>query len=141
MGNVRKNLFWSELFPNINCSLCRILQQDTWLHLLLCCTELHIHKLHINRRNKAIQEIHKFLISNIESQCYILMNVGKTDAQPQENTVPHWLQKPQKVFYYWCLYWLLLVSFCYLYRRGSFLPCSRMLCNVVRSSIYCVGQG
>jgi ribonuclease HI len=38
MGNARKHLFWNELFPNINCSLCRIIQPDTWLHLLLCYT-------------------------------------------------------------------------------------------------------
>jgi hypothetical protein len=91
MGNARKHLFWNELFPNINCSLCRIIQPDTWLHLLLCYTEPHIYKLRINRHNKAVQEIRKFLISNTESRCYTLMNVGKTDDQPQENTVPHWL--------------------------------------------------
>jgi hypothetical protein len=91
MGNTRKHLFWNELFPNINCSLCQILQPNTWLHLLLCYTEPHIHKLCINRHNKPVQEICKFLISNTESRCYILMNAGKTDAQPQENTVPHWL--------------------------------------------------
>jgi hypothetical protein len=89
MGNARKHLFWNELFPNINCSLCRIIQHDTWLHLLLCCTEPYIHKLRINRHNKAVQEIRKFLISNTESRCYTLMNAGKTDNKPQENTVPH----------------------------------------------------
>jgi hypothetical protein len=57
----------------------------------MCYTKSHIHKLHINRHNKAVQEIRKFLISNIQSRCYILMNAGKTDEQPQENTVPHWL--------------------------------------------------
>jgi hypothetical protein len=91
MGNARKHLFWNELFSNINCSLCRIIQPGTWLHILLCCTKLHIHKLRINRHNKAVQEIQKFLISNTKSRCYILMNAGKTDEQPQENTVPHWL--------------------------------------------------
>jgi hypothetical protein len=91
MGNERKHLFWNELFPNINCSLCQIIQPDTWLYLLLCCTKPHIHKLRINRHNKAVQEIRKFLISNTESRCYILMNVGKTDERLQENTVPHWL--------------------------------------------------
>jgi hypothetical protein len=89
MGNARKHLFWSELFSNINCFLCRIIQPDTWLHLLLCCTEPHIHKPRINRHNKVVQEILKFLISNTESRCYILMNVGKTDVQTQENIVPH----------------------------------------------------
>jgi hypothetical protein len=91
MGNARKHLFWNELFPNINCSLCRIIQPDTWLHLLLCSTEPHIHKLRINRHNKEVQEICKFLISNTESRCYILMNAGKTNEQSQENTVPNWL--------------------------------------------------
>jgi hypothetical protein len=89
MGNARKHLFWNDLFPNINCSLCRIIQPETWLHLLLCCTEPHIHKLGINRHNKAVQEIRKFLISNTESQCYILLNVGKIDEETQENIVPH----------------------------------------------------
>jgi hypothetical protein len=91
MGNMRKYLFWNELFPNINFSLCRIIQPDTWLHILLYCTEPHIHKLRINRHNKAVQEIQKFLISNTKSRCYTLMNAGKTDEQPQENTIPHWL--------------------------------------------------
>jgi hypothetical protein len=91
MGNARKNLFENDLFPNINCSLCRIIQLDTWLHLLLCCTEPHIHKLCINQHNKAVQEIRKFLISNTKSRCYILINAGKIDEQTQENTVLHWL--------------------------------------------------
>ena len=91
MENARKHLFCSELFSNINCSLCRIIQPDTWLHLLLCCTKPHTHKLCINQYNKAIQEIRKFVISNTESRCYIVMNAGKTDAQTQENIVPHWL--------------------------------------------------
>jgi ribonuclease HI len=47
MGNARKHLFWNNLFPNINCLLCRMIQPDTWLHILLC-TEPHIHKLRIN---------------------------------------------------------------------------------------------
>jgi hypothetical protein len=29
MGNARKHLFWNELFPNINCSLCRMIQPYT----------------------------------------------------------------------------------------------------------------
>ena len=91
MGNARKHLFWNELFSNINCSLCCIIQPDTWLHLLLCCTEPHIYKLRINRHNKAIQEIRKFLISNTESQCYTLMNACKSNNKPQKNTVPQWL--------------------------------------------------
>jgi hypothetical protein len=79
------------LFPNINCSLCRMTQPDTWLHILLCCTEPHIHKLRINRHNKAVHEIRKLLISNTKARCFILVNVGKSDGQTQENTVPNWL--------------------------------------------------
>jgi hypothetical protein len=91
MGNARKYLFWNKLFPNINCSLCRMTQPYTWLHILLCCTEPHIYKLCINRHNKAVYEIHKLLISNTKSRCFILVNVGKFDGQTQENTVPNWL--------------------------------------------------
>jgi hypothetical protein len=91
MGNARKHLFWSELFPNINCSLYRMTQPDTWLHILLCCTKPHIHKLRINRHNKVVHEIRKLLISNTKAQCFILVNVGKSDGQTQENTVPNWL--------------------------------------------------
>jgi hypothetical protein len=91
MGNARKHLFWNELFPNMNCLLCRMIQLDTWLHILLCCTEPHIHKLHINSHNKAVHEIRKFIISNTKSRCCTLVNAGKFDGEPQENTVPNWL--------------------------------------------------
>jgi hypothetical protein len=91
MGNARKHLFWNELFPNINCSLCRMTQPNTWLYILLCCIEPHIQKLCINRHNKAIYEIHKLIISNTKSRCFILVNAGKFEGQPQENTVPNWL--------------------------------------------------
>jgi hypothetical protein len=91
MGNARKHLFWNELFPNINCSLCRMTQPDTWLHILLCCTEPHIHKLRINRHNKAVHEIRKLLISNIKSRCFILVNARKSNGQTQENTALNWL--------------------------------------------------
>jgi hypothetical protein len=91
MGNARKHLFWNKRYPNINCSLCRMIQPDTWLHILLCCTEPHIHKLRINRHNKAVHEIRKLLISNTKSRCFILVNAGKSDGQVQENTVPNWL--------------------------------------------------
>ena len=89
MGNARKHLFWSELFPNINYSLCRMTQPDTWLHILQCYTEPHIHKLRVNRHNKAVHEIQKLLISNTKARCFILINAGKSDGQTQENTVPN----------------------------------------------------
>jgi hypothetical protein len=91
IGNARKHLFWNELFPNINCSLCRMTQPNTWLHILLCCTEPHIHKLRINRHNKTVHEIRKLLISNTKSHYFTLVNAGKFEGQPQENTVPNWL--------------------------------------------------
>jgi hypothetical protein len=91
MGNARKHLFWSELHPNINCSVCRMTQPDTWLHILLCCTEPHIHKLRINTHNKAVQEVRKMLISNATSHCFIRVNAGKSDGHAHENTVPNWL--------------------------------------------------
>jgi hypothetical protein len=91
MGNARKHLFWNELYPNINCSLCRMIQPNAWLHILLCCIEPNIHKLHISRHNKAVQEIRKLLISNTKSQCFTLVNAGKSDGHTQENIVPNWL--------------------------------------------------
>jgi hypothetical protein len=91
MGNARKYLFWNELFPNINYLLCRMIQPDTWLRILLCCKEPHIYKLCINRHNKAVHEIQKLLISNTKSRCFTLVNAGKSDGQTQENTVPNWL--------------------------------------------------
>jgi hypothetical protein len=91
MGNARKHLFWSELHPNINCSVCRMTQPDTWLHILLCCTEPHIHKLRINKHNKAVHEVRKMLISNATSRCFIRVNAGKSDGQAHKNTVPNWL--------------------------------------------------
>jgi hypothetical protein len=91
MGNTRKHLFWNELFPNINCSLCRMIEPDTWLHILLCCKEPNIHKLHINKHNKAVHKIQKLLISNTKSRCFTLVNAGKSDGQTKENIVPNWL--------------------------------------------------
>jgi hypothetical protein len=81
MGNARKHLFWSEFFPNINCLLCRMIQPDTWLHILLCCKEPRIYKLCINKHNKAIHEIRKLLISNTKSQCFTLVNAENRMAK------------------------------------------------------------
>jgi hypothetical protein len=39
MGNARKQLFFGiERFPTITCPICNSLEADTWLHLLLKCT-------------------------------------------------------------------------------------------------------
>jgi hypothetical protein len=60
-----------------------MIQPDTWLHILLCCKEPHIHKLRINRHNKAVHEIWKLLISDTKSRCFTLVNAGKSDGQTQ----------------------------------------------------------
>jgi hypothetical protein len=91
MGNTRKYIFWSEQYPNVNCSLCHIIEPDTWRHILLCCTEPYIHKLRITRHNKVVQHIRKSLISNTKSRCFTPMNTGKFNGKPQENTLPNWL--------------------------------------------------
>jgi hypothetical protein len=50
MGNARKQLFFGlALFPSITCSICPSPDPDTWNHLLLSCTQQHIHTLHIQR--------------------------------------------------------------------------------------------
>jgi hypothetical protein len=91
MGNAQKHIFWSEQYSNENCSLCHIIEPNTWRHILLCYVEPHIYKLYINRHNKAVQDIRIFLISNTKSQCFILMNVGKFKDRPQKNTISNWL--------------------------------------------------
>jgi len=58
MGNARKQLFFGNIrFLNINCTLCTLNEVDTWKHVLLTCTEQHIHTLHINRHNKAVNAL------------------------------------------------------------------------------------
>jgi hypothetical protein len=59
-----------------------MIQPNTWLH---------IHTLHINRHNKAVHEIRKFLISNTKFRCFTLVNARKSNDQTQENTAPNWL--------------------------------------------------
>ena len=68
-----------------------MIQLDTWLHILLCSTKPHLHKLYINRHNKVVHKIRKFLISNTKIWCFTLVNAGKSDGQTQENIIPNWL--------------------------------------------------
>lgn len=89
MGNDHKPLFWPIEYSTLTCSLCQVTQVNMWLYLLLCCQELHIHKLITNRQNKAVHEIHKFLISSSKSKCIILMIAGKYNGNPLENIVPN----------------------------------------------------
>jgi hypothetical protein len=65
MGNARKQLFFGPaLFPSITCPICPSPDPDTWKHLLLSCTQQHIHTLCIQRHNKAVWELHKLLVSS-----------------------------------------------------------------------------
>ena len=92
MGNARKQLFFGrERFPSITCSICNSQDADTWLHVLLKCNHHHIHAIRVKRHNKAVWELRKLILSSEKSRCYILMNAGTFNANPQENTVPPWL--------------------------------------------------
>jgi hypothetical protein len=75
MGNARKQLvFGPTLFPHITCSICHSPEPDTWKHVLLSCTQQHIHALRIKRHNKAVWESCKLLLSYPNTRYYILMN-------------------------------------------------------------------
>lgn len=92
MDNARKQLFLGiQRFPSIAYPICNSLDADTWLHVLLKCNQHHIHALRIKRHNKAVHEIRKLILSSQSSRCYILMNAGTFNNNPQENTVPPWL--------------------------------------------------
>jgi hypothetical protein len=92
MGNARKQLFFGiERFPSITCPICNSPYAYTWLHILLKCNQHHIHALRTKRHNKAVWEIRKLILSLQKSRCYILMNAGTFNNNPQENTVPTWL--------------------------------------------------
>jgi hypothetical protein len=97
MGNAQKHIFWSEQYPNVNYSLCHIIEPNTWRHILLCCAKPHIHKPCINRHNKAVHHkistinTRKLLISNTNCGCFTLINARKFNRKPQENIVPNWL--------------------------------------------------
>jgi hypothetical protein len=57
MGNTRKQLFFGPtLYPQITCSLCSSTKPDTWKHVLLSCTQQHLHALQIKLHNKATCE-------------------------------------------------------------------------------------
>ena len=92
MGNARKQLFFGiERFPSKTCPICNSLDPDTWLHVLLKCTNHHIHALQIKRHNKAVWALCELILSNHKTHNYILMNAGTFNNNPPENTIPHWL--------------------------------------------------
>ena len=58
---------------------------------LLKCNQHHIHALRVKRHNKAVWELRQLILSSQKSRCYILMNAGTFNNNPQENTIPPWL--------------------------------------------------
>jgi hypothetical protein len=101
MDNAYKQLFFGPiLYPSITCPICNSPEIDTWPHVLLSCTNPHIHALRIKRHNKAVTKIRKLLVSSSHSRGYIFMNAGIYDGHPLDNTIPPWLlacvcQSPQ----------------------------------------------
>ena len=89
MGHARKQLFFGrEAYPSNTCPICNSSDADTWLRVLLKCTQEHIHAPITNRHNKAVWEIHKLIISNKISRYCTLMNASTHNGLPQENTIP-----------------------------------------------------
>ena len=91
MGNTRKHLFWPTKYPNPNCQIYTSQEKDTWVHVLLKCTNPIIHGLIVQKHNKAVWEIRKLLLSNPITRHYTLMNAGRFMNSSPENTIPHWL--------------------------------------------------
>ena len=92
MGNAKKQLFFGrETYPSITCSICNSLEPDTWSHVLLNCTQSHIHALQTKRHNKIVWALRKLIVSSKHSRCYIRMNAGRFNENPLENMVPPWL--------------------------------------------------
>jgi hypothetical protein len=84
ISNTYKQLFFGPaLFPSITCPICPSLDPDTWKHLLLSCTQQHIHALRIQRHKKAVWEFRKLLVSSHTSRSYILMNVSTFNITPR----------------------------------------------------------
>ena len=91
MGNHRKHIFWPNMYPNPNCTLCPNKALDTWPHILSTCSNQHSKRLRIARHNKAIHQIGRTLQSSRHTRCYTLINAGNQNLIPQDNTIPTWL--------------------------------------------------
>ena len=92
MGNAIKHLFWPTRFPNPNCTICPPQSIDNGTHILLNCTQHHLHAFRIQRHNKVVWEIKKLLLSHSTTRSFILMNADIFNTKfPLENTVPDWL--------------------------------------------------
>lgn len=84
----RKNIFWSTLYPNSNCSLCSNNVIDAWPHLLFTCSNLHIKGLPKARHNKVMHQITHSLQSNKHTRCCTLSNASNQNSRPQDITIP-----------------------------------------------------
>ena len=91
MDNTLKNLFLVDRYSNPNYSICNSNEKDTWLYVLLKCTNPIIHGLIVQRHNKAVWKIRKLLLFNPTTCCYTIMNARKFLKAPRENSVPQWL--------------------------------------------------
>jgi hypothetical protein len=53
MGNVGKQLFFGpKSCPNITSPICNSTKPNVWKHILLSCTQHHIHVLQVKTHNK-----------------------------------------------------------------------------------------
>ena len=91
MGNHRKHIFWPNIYPNPNCTLCLDKALDTWPHILSTCSNQHLKGLCVARHNKAIHQIARTLQSSRHTRYYPLINASKHNSRPQDNTIPTWL--------------------------------------------------
>jgi hypothetical protein len=79
------------LARKVFCSICNSPEPDTWKHVLLSCTQPHIHPLRVKRHNKAVWELQKLITQYKQSCSFILMNAGTFNEAPPDNTLPPWL--------------------------------------------------
>jgi ribonuclease HI len=91
VGNLRKTIIWPERFQNPLCTMCNLRELDTCHHLLGRCTHPIIHGIRITRHNKVVWKLHTLFLKHRHSRYYMLMNAGKNNNQPPDNTVPLWL--------------------------------------------------
>jgi hypothetical protein len=54
MGDAKKQLFFGkQRNPTITCPICNSYEPDTWLHVLLTCSQQHIHSLHVKKTQQS----------------------------------------------------------------------------------------
>lgn len=73
------------------CNLCCLKQDDTYLHLLSCCTNKHINDLRTNTHNKAIHALADTLLAHLTIRGFTVINASKFNNKILDNTLPSWL--------------------------------------------------